>query len=138
MTEPSEDTNNVSQDTMSAGRGRLVTGLACAACVLVFVGLLQERNPDSWDTLSGYGYYSPIDIWNGKYWSLLTSVFVHRELLHFAFNLYWLWVLGGALEREIGSLRLLPFLALSAVVSSGVEFAVAGTTGIGISGVVYA
>jgi GlpG protein len=88
--------------------------------------------------MSGYGYYSPIAIWSGKYWALITSVFVHRELLHFAFNLYWLWVLGGALERVIGPLRLLAFFAMSAVVSSGVEFAVSETTGIGASGVVYA
>lgn len=127
-----------SEETTKTDRGRLVTGLACTACVLVFVGLLQEHNPDSWDTMSSYGNFPPSAIWGGKYWALFTSVFVHRELLHFAFNLYWLWVLGGALEGVIGPLRLLAFFVMGAVVSSGVEFAVAGTTGIGASGVVYA
>ena len=133
-----EQTPESSEDITNADRGRLVTGLACAACVLVFVGLLQESNPDSWDTMSKYGNFPPSAIWAGKYWALITSVFVHRELLHFAFNLYWLWVLGGALERVIGPLRMLAFSLMAAIVSSGVEFAVAGSTGIGASGVVYA
>ena len=127
----SADENNVPD------RGRLVTGLACASCALVFIGLLQERDPDSWHTLSQYGYLPAIEIWGGKYWALLSSVFVHRALLHFAFNVYWLWVLGGALEREIGPLRMLAFFTASAIVSSGVEFAVSGSTGIGASGVGY-
>ena len=133
-----EQTPESSEDSTNADRGRLVTGLACAACVLVFVGLLQESNPDSWDTMSRYGNFPPSAVWGGKYWGLITSVFVHREWLHFAFNIYWLWVLGGALERVIGPLRMLAFFMTAAIVSSGVEFAVSGSTGIGVSGVVYA
>lgn len=122
----------------TADRRRVVTWLACAACVLVFVGLLQEPNPESWATLSRYGDIPPNDIWAGKYWRVVTSVFVHLTWLHFVFNVYWLWILGGTLERAIGSLRFLAFFITAAFVSSGIEFAVAGTTGIGVSGVVYA
>ncbi len=88
--------------------------------------------------MSRYGNLPPSAIWGGKYWALITSVFVHREWLHFAFNIYWLWILGGALERVIGPLRMLAFFLMAAIVSSGVEFAVSGSTGIGASGVVYA
>jgi hypothetical protein len=40
--------------------------IACTVCALVFVGLLQEREPDSWLTLSGYGYLPAGAIWSGK------------------------------------------------------------------------
>jgi rhomboid protease GluP len=132
-----EPTPETSIEKKISDRSRLITGLACTACVLVFVGLLQERDPDSWNTLSKYGYLPAFDIWGGKYWALLSSVFVHRALLHIAFNVYWLWVLGGALEREIGPLRMLAFFTTSAIVSSGVELAVSGSTGKGASGVGY-
>jgi len=126
------------QENPFSNRGRLVTGLACVACSLVFIGLMQEPDPDSWNTLSRYGYLPAVAIWDGRYWALLSSVFVHRELVHFAFNVYWLWILGRALEREIGPLRFLAFFIGSAVVSSGIQLAVGGSTGIGASGVVYA
>src|SRR4030095_7262999 len=72
------------------------------------------------------------------YWSLITSAFVHFEILHLAFNIYWLWHLGTLLEGRIGSLRWVVLFIASAIVSSGWELAAAGTTGIGMSGVVYA
>jgi membrane associated rhomboid family serine protease len=133
-----DPTSHPVEELQGSDRRRVLTSLACAACVLVFVGLLQERNPDSWDTLSSYGYYPSNSIWNGKYWALITSVFVHRALWHCAFNVYWLWVLGGTLERVIGPLRFLAFFLTAAIVSSGIEFAISGSTGIGASGVVYA
>lgn len=125
-------------ETGKSDRPRPVTWLACAACVIAFVGLLQEQNPESWATLSKYGYIPPNDIWGGKYWGLVTSVFVHLTWLHFVFNVYWLWILGGTLERAIGWLRILAFFVAAAFVSSGIQFAVSGATGIGISGVTYA
>jgi GlpG protein len=54
------------------------------------------------------------------------------------FNVYWLWILGGALERHIGSGKYLVFFLSAAIVSSGMQLGFAGNTGIGLSGVVYA
>jgi membrane associated rhomboid family serine protease len=117
---------------------RLLTLLVCAISTFVFLGLLRESNPNSWETLSRWGALPADAVWGGKYWVLVTSVFVHVAWWHLAFNVYWLWLLGGALEEVIGSLRWLAFFLSAAVVSSGIELAFAGTTGIGLSGVVYA
>ena len=78
------------------------------------------------------------EIWRGAYWALVTSVFVHLALWHLAFNLYWLWVLGGTLERSIGSLRWLSLFLGAAIVSSAAQLAVSDSSGIGLSGVIYA
>jgi GlpG protein len=93
---------------------------------------------ESWETLSKWGCYSAIQIRAGAFWAFFTSVFVHLELWHLVFNLYWLYLLGSALERAIGLWRWLAFFVAASFVSSGAEFALADSTGIGASGVVYA
>jgi GlpG protein len=116
----------------------ILTWLACAGCVVVFVGLMVEPKRDSWEGLQKWGYHSFEKILDGAFWSLVTSTFVHLEFWHLAFNLYWLWVLGSRLERAIGSPRWLAFFLIAAVVSSGIELLFAGDTGFGASGVGYA
>ncbi|MEW6737241.1 MAG: rhomboid family intramembrane serine protease [Acidobacteriota bacterium] len=118
-------------------RGPILTWIVSIISVCIFVGLLQERDNQSWEAVSAWGYFPPDAIWDGKYWALLTSVFVHIEPLHLLFNLYWLWVLGGAVERAIGSAKWIIFFIAAAVISSGIQFATSSTTGIGLSGVVY-
>lgn len=115
-----------------------VSRLAIVVCIGIFLGLAATNGNNSWDTLSRFGYLPPDSIWNGGYWALVTSVFVHLALWHVAFNVYWLWVLGSRLERAIGSLPFLAFFITSAFVSSSFQLAVSGGTGIGASGVVYA
>jgi len=46
---------------------------------------------------------------DGAWWRLLTSVFLHTQILHILFNMYALWVFGPMLERYLGYVR---FLAL--------------------------
>jgi rhomboid protease GluP len=41
----------------------------------------------------------------GEYWRLLTSLFLHYGPLHLLFNLYALFIIGPGLERAIGSIR---------------------------------
>jgi rhomboid protease GluP len=42
---------------------------------------------------------------NGEYWRLLTSLFLHYGPLHLLFNLYALYIIGPGLEQAIGSIR---------------------------------
>ena len=42
---------------------------------------------------------------NHEYWRLLSNGFLHANLLHIAFNMYLLYVLGNLLEPALGSLR---------------------------------
>ncbi|HEX2507482.1 MAG TPA: rhomboid family intramembrane serine protease [Miltoncostaeaceae bacterium] len=51
---------------------------------------------------------------DGEWWRMITGGFLHAGLIHIAFNMYLLWILGAALERFAGSLRFLAiyFVAL--------------------------
>ena len=120
------------------GRLPILTLLACAACVIVFIGINSERKPNSWEAFARWGVYDSERLRGGAYWGFITSVFVHLELWHLAFNVYWLYLFGSRLERAIGFGPWLAFFLGAAVVSSGAEFALTDSTGIGASGVGYA
>lgn len=89
-------------------------------------------------------------------WRVITSAFTHQQItptspfsvLHLAFNMYWLWQLGGQLERLMG--RLLYALAyLASIVGGSLAFAlisgpfseIGGQTylssGVGASGAIF-
>jgi GlpG protein len=76
------------------------------------------------------------EIRRGQLWRLATSVLPHLDLLHLAFNLYWLWALGTTIERNYGHLRTALLVLLFAIGSSSLDFAFA-QGGVGLSGVGY-
>jgi membrane associated rhomboid family serine protease len=51
----------------------------------------------------------------GEYYRLITSAFIHYGLLHLAFNMFGLYLLGGALERYAGTWRFAAIYVLSAL-----------------------
>jgi membrane associated rhomboid family serine protease len=115
-----------------------LTWLACAVCAFLFIRIHVESSQDYQVVLARWGWRPPDDIYSGAYWALITSVFIHVDLWHLVFNLYWLYHLGRRLEQVIGSWRWLGFLVGAAITSSGMELAASGDTGIGASGVGYA
>ncbi|MGA8986833.1 rhomboid family intramembrane serine protease [Aeromicrobium sp.] len=42
---------------------------------------------------------------DGAYWRLLTSAFLHQNVLHIAFNMYALYLFGPFVERALGTVR---------------------------------
>ena len=115
-----------------------VTTISILVCIAIWVGLSMSGEGVPWHTLRRFGLLPPTDIWDGEYWGLVTPAFVHFEIWHLAFNMCWLWILGSRLERAIGPLRYLAFIAVSAFVASAFQLAISETTGIGFSGVLYA
>jgi membrane associated rhomboid family serine protease len=108
------------------------------ACIGIFVGINLQENKYTWDVLAHFGYFPPGVVWEGRWWGAVSSTFVHINLIHAFFNLYWLWILGRLMEDEIGSWRFLIFYLGSAIVSSTAQLAVSDVTGHGASGAVYA
>jgi membrane associated rhomboid family serine protease len=52
---------------------------------------------------------------DGQYYRLITSAFIHFGIIHLAFNMYALYLIGGALERYVGSFRFGVIYLLSAL-----------------------
>jgi rhomboid protease GluP len=83
---------------------------------------------------------------HGDWWRLATSWFVHFGLMHFAMNMFSLWIIGSNVEGDFGSLKFAAIYVLSGLGSSlatlyfGSDFAVsAGASGAicGVMGFAY-
>ncbi len=76
-------------------------------------------------------------VWDGQLWRLFTSVFPHLNVLHLAFDVWFIWQFGKPTEKWMGSLRFAGFFVATAVGTSAAEV-LAGGSGAGLSGVAYA
>jgi len=75
---------------------------------------------------------------DGEWWRLVTGGFLHASIIHIGFNMYLLWILGGALERYAGAGRFLAIYS-SAVLWGSVGALIASPNAhtIGASGGVF-
>jgi rhomboid protease GluP len=113
-----------------------LTLLICAIAVAITIGINSE-SAFSWEQVAKWGYLPAERVWDGALWALISSAFVHVALWHLVFNLFWIWHLGRAVERELGSVRYLVLVLALAFVGSAYQLAVSSDTGIGASGIVY-
>jgi membrane associated rhomboid family serine protease len=72
-----------------------------------------------------------------QYWRLVTSAFLHENLLHIGFNMYLLYLLGMMLEPTIGSLRFGLIYAVSLLVGSFGVLLATNNASLGASGAVF-
>jgi membrane associated rhomboid family serine protease len=72
-----------------------------------------------------------------EYWRLISSGFLHENLIHIGFNMYLLYLLGMMLEPAIGSLRFFVVYLTSLLAGSfGALFATAAPS-LGASGAIF-
>jgi len=76
-----------------------------ASNVLIFLltGLGGGFMDTDSETLRRYGMLSAPDIWQGAWWRLATSMFLHAGVLHLGVNMWALKNLGEALEDMYGT-----------------------------------
>jgi len=74
----------------------------------------------------------------GQWWRIFTSGFVHSGLIHLAFNMFLLWILGRGLEPALGSVAFAVLYVTSLVAGSfGVLLVDPGLLTVGASGAVF-
>jgi membrane associated rhomboid family serine protease len=91
-----------------ASKVAVVTYIIIVANILVFLTSLSD--PESYNLLiETYGLV-PEQIMRGEnLLSLITSMFLHADIIHLALNMFFLLISGDAVEQELGNSR---FLAL--------------------------
>ena len=79
--------------------------------------------------------FSTSGLLRGQFWTPLTSMFVHVDLYHLAFNLLFLYVFGTALEDKIGAKKTLGIFLVGGIESLfiGIPFYPADTRIVGAS-----
>jgi membrane associated rhomboid family serine protease len=74
----------------------------------------------------------------GDWWRIVTAGFLHASILHIAFNMYFLYFIGGLLEPAIGKLRFGIIYAISLVGGSfGALLISPNVETVGASGAVF-
>lgn len=107
---------------------RPVSGLTCIAAVAASLAW--------WVGADVGAQYMDHRAFSTQPWRLLTSTFLHVNVLHLAFNVYWTWKLGRQVEERVGSLATMGIFLLLAVGSAAGDFAL-DSGGVGLSGVGY-
>lgn len=86
----------------------MVLSVACTGLRMAFP---NEVNP--------WSYATDVELWQGsKMWGLLTSSFLHADVMHLAFNCYWLWHLGQVLEQEVSRLSYVVLILMTTLFAS--------------------
>lgn len=115
----------------------LVTKVLIGACVLVYA--VQFALPSLTVTLG----FAPV-VAMAEPWRFVTTAFLHASLMHLAFNMWALWVLGTTLEPLLGRWRFTAIYLLSALGGSAAIYWLASpsspswvTVTVGASGAVF-
>ena len=81
----------------------------------------------------------PIGVADGEYYRLLTSAFLHENVVHIALNMYALYLFGPPVEAALGRVRFAALYLVSAVGGSALSYAFASPNqpSLGASGAVF-
>ncbi|KAA1047727.1 rhomboid family intramembrane serine protease GlpG [Pseudocitrobacter sp. 73] len=120
-------------ETLKANAGP-VTMTVMIACILVFV-LMNVVGDQAVMMWLAWPYDSSVQF---EAWRYFSHALMHFSVLHILFNLLWWWYLGGAVEKRIGSGKLVVITAISALLSGFIQHQFSGPWFGGLSGVVYA
>lgn len=73
----------------------------------------------------------------GQWWRLVSSMFIHLDIMHLAFNAYGLYQIGPLIERFFGRSRWVIVYILSGLVGSLASLAWSDVPSAGASGAIY-
>jgi membrane associated rhomboid family serine protease len=93
-----------------AGGAAVATTVLVAVNVLVYLAELAQgvgvSGVGASQLVQDGAVYGPA-VADGEWWRMITGGFLHAGIFHIAFNMFLLWILGGALERYAGPARML-------------------------------
>jgi membrane associated rhomboid family serine protease len=83
------------------------------ACILVSV-ISWLSNPD---VVLQYLAFSGENLLLGRAWTLVTSLFLHADILHLAGNMLFLYVFGNTMEEDLGATKTLGTFFFGGIIS---------------------
>ena len=89
----------------------------------------------NYDLLITYpGTYTDIATPIPNWATIFTSMFIHGDWLHFAFNMLFLWVFGDNIEDRFGHFRYLLFYLAAGAAAAGLQIAIDTTSEVPVIG----
>ena len=110
------------QSLQNASQTLIVTKILIAANVLVHLYVLSISSnyapKEIGQMYIDMGANIGLLTFNGEWWRLFTSMFVHGGITHLLFNMYALWVIGSIVEKLFGSFGFSCIYFMSGVLGS--------------------
>jgi membrane associated rhomboid family serine protease len=117
-----------------------------ATIVIIAVNVLvfAAQKLLSYNRITSFLALNPINVMNGHLWQFVTYMFAHGNTSHLLFNMLALFIFGGQVEREMGSVEFLLYYFVCGVFAGVFSFVVYMLTGsyyvflLGASGALFA
>ena len=118
-----------------------VTWILLALNIFIWFVMEGAGGTENVNVLTVFGVNERIAIWNGEYWRLFSSMFIHIGLLHLAGNCLFLYLCGPLLELSYGHEKFLIIYILSGFLGNilsllGMKYSVTGISA-GASGALF-
>ena len=115
----------------------IVTKIIMLICFAMYIATLLVNNNFN-VALILLGANNRSLVLGGQVWRLLTSAFLHGNILHLLVNMYSLWIIGSQVETYIGKWKFLVIYLLSAIMGSLFSIVFyANSISIGASGALF-
>ena len=96
-------TNQKQAEDLFAKKDPIITKILITINIVIFVLQLVL----GWDVVASFGAnYAPF-VKSGKFYVLITSMFIHGNLIHLLFNMYALYIIGPQVESFYGKIKYL-------------------------------
>lgn len=131
-------------------RGRDTTGIITILCVVLYVTSLVLDPAAAMRPMSGFELFSPspfalvalgatgTSLWDaGRWWTVLTAVYLHGGVLHILFNVLWIRQLGPEVEEIYGRARYLVIFTIAGAAGFILSDVVGVRLTVGASGAVF-
>lgn len=99
-------------------------------------GLLNFLSP-SGESLYILGMTGKIAVNSGRWWTLITAIYLHGGILHILFNLLWIRQLGPMVEGLFGSARFILIFTISGVLGFILSYLTGTAFTVGASGSIF-
>ncbi|MFJ9466356.1 rhomboid family intramembrane serine protease [Streptomyces caniferus] len=137
--------------TIAGGRiatdPRLITMILLGLNAAVFLAVLATGGTASWlpsrldlvGLAADPSQFRLVGVAEGEWYRLLTAMFLHQQIAHFAFNMLSLWWLGPPLEAALGRLRFIALYMLAGLGGSALSYLLAAQNqpSLGASGAIF-
>jgi len=118
-------------------RAAPVATLIIAVNVIVFLLAERSGNTHQSETLLRFGAVWRGLVWQGEYWRLATSMFLHIGALHLVWNGYYGFLLSTQVERAIGSARFTALYLMSGIAGAAASVIGHNAVAAGASGALF-
>lgn len=111
----------------------ILMGISIIAFIISMIGSVTN----TFDLNTMFGLHRSYVVGKGQWYRLITSGFLHVDVLHLFLNMYSLQILGTQLEQFLGKKKLLIIYIFSEIIASMFSITLNNTWSIGASGAIF-